>query len=44
LPGDTVGAVAQVVGFLLIVMAAALTPDPRVRAPRAKAAPRPLAA
>lgn len=43
LPGDTVGNVLQVVGFLLIVLAAALTPGP-VRAARGKAAARPCAA
>lgn len=44
MPDDTVSIVAQVVGFLLIVVAAALTPAPRVKAARVKAAARPLAA
>jgi hypothetical protein len=39
LPGDTLGLVAQAVGFLLIVVAAALAPAP-VRAARVEAAPR----
>lgn len=43
LPGDTFAIAAQVVGFLLIVVAAALTPAP-VRAARVKAVPSPLAA
>jgi hypothetical protein len=39
-PGDTVGILLQVVGFLLIVVAAALTPAP-VRAARVEGAPAP---
>jgi hypothetical protein len=39
LPGDALGVVLQAVGFLLIVLAAALTPAP-VRAARIEAAPR----